>query len=340
MHDSAASTIEAVAEAYGLGAVLHTAPGGGTASPKWAIQTAAGRFFVRTRPGEFAQDAPTQFDHAAMRRLHHDGLAVPDVLEQPGGSTWLDLPAGRCEVLSWLEGAAFDPSDAAHLAGLGAFLARLHGVAYFPPGKERFQREDHPDALLPYYRLLLDLPEARGRESELARLGRELERVRGHLGDGLYATLPHALTHGDFHPGNVRFGPGGVQAVYDFDYLSRQARVRDLSDALLFFAPRPRDSDALSDMSDIRSLTRSMTPDPDKSAAILRAYTAQAPLAHEEWRALPWLMRSRWLQIRLRGARKVPTEQKVAFVLDDLFDLPQWLDETSPAFFSQLRRGL
>jgi hypothetical protein len=51
-------------------------------------------------------------------------------------------------------------------------------------------------------------------------------------------------------------------------------------------------------------------------------------------------MRSRWLQFRLRGARKVPTDQKVAFVLDDLFDLPQWLDETGPAFFSQLRHGL
>jgi Ser/Thr protein kinase RdoA (MazF antagonist) len=338
MHDSAASTIQAVAKAYGLGEVLRVAPGGGTASPKWAIQTPAGRFFVRTRPGEFAQDAPTQFDHSALRRLHRDGLAVPDVLEQPGGSTWIDLPEGRCEVLSWLEGAAFDPSDAAHLAGVGAFLARLHGVAFFPSGKEGFRREDHPDSLLPYYHLLLDLPEARGRGPELARLGRELERVRGHLGDSLYATLPSALTHGDFHPGNVRFGPSGVCAVYDFDYLSRQARVRDLCDALLFFAPRPRSTDALSDTSDIRSLTRSMTPDLEKSAAILNAYMAQIPLAHEEWRALPWLMRSRWLQIRLRGARKVPPEQKVAFVLEDLFDLPQWLDESGAAFFGELRR--
>jgi Ser/Thr protein kinase RdoA (MazF antagonist) len=211
-------------------------------------------------------------------------------------------------------------------------------VEFCPAGKEAFIREDHPDSLQPYYQALWERPESRGREPELERLGRELERVRGHLSDGLYATLPAALVHGDFHPGNVRFDPEGVCAVYDFDYLSRQARVRDLSDALLFFARQSGLHDSPSDTSDIRSLTRSTTPDPQKSAAILAAYTRQSPLIHEEWRALPWLMRSRWLQIRLRGARKVPPEEKVNFVLDDLFHLPQWLDEFGAAFFAELRQ--
>ncbi len=337
MNDPAATLLQRVAEAYGLGPIEAFEPGGGTASPKWAIRTGKGRFFVRTRPAEFADEAHTRFDHAALRQLHRAGLCAPDVLEQAGGATWLDLPAGRCEVLSWVEGAAFDGGSTAQLAGVGTFLARLHGVDCFPPGKGGFRREDHPDALQPYYQALLELPEARGREPELARLERELERVRGHLSDGLYATLPAALTHGDFHPGNVRFGPeGDVSAVYDFDYLSRQARVRDLSDALLFFAARR--GSPLSDTSDIRRLTQIMTPDLERSAIVLRAYTAIAPLAYEEWRALPWLMRSRWLQIRLRGARKVPPEQKVAFVLEALFELPQWLDEAGAGFFAQLRQ--
>jgi hypothetical protein len=83
-----------------------------------------------------------------------------------------------------------------------------------------------------------------------------------------------------------------------------------------------------------------MTPDFERSHAILSAYTVATSLFHEEWRALPWLMRSRWLQIRLRGARKVPAEEKVDFVLHDLFHLPQWLDEFGAAFFAELRQKL
>jgi len=48
-------------------------------------------------------------------------------------------------------------------------------------------------------------------------------------------------------------------------------------------------------------------------------------------------MRSQWLQIRLRGSRKVPRQEKLAFVTDSFFELIAWLDHETEHFFGALR---
>jgi Ser/Thr protein kinase RdoA (MazF antagonist) len=135
------------------------------------------------------------------------------------------------------------------------------------------------------------------------------------------------------HPGNFRFRGGEVSAVYDFDYLGVQAQVRDVSDALMFFASR-RDSPL--EPNRIESLTQAFVPDLERCRRLLERYTARRPLAECEWEALPWLVRSRWLQMRLRGSRKVPAGDKVQFVLDRMFEVIDWLDREGEAFFRKL----
>jgi len=44
------------------------------------------------------------------------------------------------------------------------------------------------------------------------------------------------------------------------------------------------------------------------------------------------------IQMRLRGSRKVPTEQKAAFVLDRFEEVIDWLDGPSAGFFAFLAR--
>jgi len=102
----------------------------------------------------------------------------------------------------------------------------------------------------------------------------------------------------------------------------------------MFFAAdreRPIDPD------DIRSLTQPFTLDPPRCRHVLDGYQQIASLTGAEWEAMPWLIRSQWLQIRLRGSRKVPPEQKLAFVFDGFFQVVRWLDEQAPAFFERLR---
>jgi Ser/Thr protein kinase RdoA (MazF antagonist) len=328
-----------VAVEFGLGAVRACGVLGGTASPKWSIETSRGRLVVRRRPAEFAGRGVTHFDHALLARLAGAGFPVPAPLPRPDGSTALRHEGHVYEVLAWVEGEPFVEGDAQAIAGVGTFLARFHQTLTgdVPPGKEGQLREEHPDRLAPYLAdLYLRAGDSRA-ERQLDVLAEQLQLVRDELDAGLYQSLPHGVIHGDVHPGNFRFRGGEVSAVYDFDYLGVQAQVRDVSDALMFFASK---RDTPLEPNRIRSLTQAFVPDLERCGQLLRSYASRRPLAECEWQALPWLVRSRWLQMRLRGCRKVPGEEKVPFVLDRFFDVIGWLDRESKPFFGRLRAAL
>ncbi len=325
-----------VISAFGLGSASDVLPLGGTATLKFAIQTPEGRFVVRARPSEFADPKLIRFDHQALWRLAEHGLPVPRPCRRPNGTSWVQAGDHVFEVLSWLDGDPFQPGDRATIHGLGDFLARFHLILSdnIPPGKEGLLREDHPDLLLPYVTQLRELCQAPSEKAQLERLAQQLELVREHLDRHLYPRLPRAVIHGDIHPGNVKFSNGQVAAVYDFDYLNEQARCRDLVDALMFFGSEralPLDVD------NIRSLTQPFRPNAQWAAWLLEGYQLVSRLSELEWEALPWLMRSQWLQIRLRGSRKVPREEKLGFVLNGFFEVIDWLDHEVTAFFRALQ---
>ncbi|MFH1921763.1 MAG: phosphotransferase, partial [Planctomycetota bacterium] len=296
-------------------------------------------FVLRVRPAEVADEESIRFDHEVLRRLAATGLPFPAPLARNDGSTWLRLGDRVYEVLPWVSGEPFDYGDVEAVHRLGAFLARFHQALSqgVPPGKEGRLREDHPSLLEPYVSGLCRLASNSRERRQLERISEQLEHVRGHLDSGLYASLPHCVIHGDIHPGNVGFQDSRVSAVYDFDYLSLQARVRDISDGLILFASA-RDSPLAPD--DIRSLTQPFVPDVERCRLLLEGYRQAAELTESEWRALPLVMRSRWIQMRLRGSRKVPEAEKVGFVLDRFFEVIGWLDRAAPGFFSRLRAAL
>jgi Ser/Thr protein kinase RdoA (MazF antagonist) len=324
--------------ALGLGPPLEINPLGGTAVKKWSVTTAAGRFVVRVRPAEFADPGSIVFDHQVLRRLAEAGLPVPAPISTPSGrSTW-EIDCSLYEVLPWIDGDPFSLDDPQVPAELGRFLARFHAVFSrdLPKGKAGRLREDHPDLIEPCLPALTALADGDRPRRELAAVAEQLSLVRRELDSGLYASLPRAVIHGDFHPGNVRFCGPQVAALYDFDYLAVQARLRDLSDALIGFAAcrkSPLDPD------DIRSLTQPLVPDAARGLRLVAAYHALDPLSDEEWQAFPWLLRSRWIQMRVRGSRKVPPGEKVPFVVAGFFEVIDWLDRHGPPFFAELRRG-
>ena len=88
---------------------------------------------------------------------------------------------------------------------------------------------------------------------------------------------------------------------------------------------------------DIRSLTQPFVPNPEWSLWLLAGYQQVIRLSDLEWSALPWLIRSQWLQIRLRGSRKVRREEKMSFVMDGFFDVIDWLNLEAADFFGRLR---
>ncbi len=327
-----------VVAAFGKAPVRGIAPLGGTACPKFAVDTPAGRFVVRVRAEEFSPEPFVRFDHEAMTRLAGAGLPVPEPQVARDGRTWVGREGRIVELLSWKDGDAYVDVDFDRIAGVGRFLGRFHAVFSegAPEGKEGFVREDHPDMLLPIIEGLRPLAKDAAQREGLAYVESQLDRVRNELDAGLYERLPAAVIHGDIHHGNLRFEGADVSAVYDFDYMSRQARARDLCDAVMFFGStrgEPLDFD------DIRSLTQPFFPDRKRTAALLEGYQETTPLGELDLLGLRLLIRSQWVQIRLRGSRKIPAAERVAFVTDRFETVIDWLDRESEPFFAAFALG-
>ena len=325
-----------VLRAFGLGPATQFYGLGGTATLKFAVDVPEGRFVVRARPAEFAAEPQIRFDHESLRRLAEHGLPVPRPRRRADGTSWFRSEQGVFEVLSWVEGDPFRAGDRAAITALGTFLGRFHQVLSddIPAGKEGMLREDHPDLLGVYVEQLRGLCQSGQDTAQVERLAQQLQLVRQRLDQDLYLKLPRAVIHGDIHPGNVGFRGPIVAAVYDFDYLGVQARCRDLVDALMFFAANRRQ---VINPDNIRSLTQPFTPNREWCSWLMDGYEQVNPLTDLEWEALPWLIRSQWLQIRLRGSRKVPREEKLSFVLEHFFEPINWLDQEAQDFFGALR---
>jgi len=328
--------ITEVASAYGLGAVQSFQSLGGTATPKWTINTSKGCYVVRIRPDEFSDAGQSTSTHQALIKLADAGLPVPRPLRRSSGETLYNSGDSVIEVLAWIDGDIWNGGSPVVFRHLGVFLAKFHATlgSDFENSSEINLREDHPDALQALMdTLLAQASDAEARDQLLAIDGL-MQQGRHELETTLYPSLPRATIHGDFHPGNVRFQGTEIAALYDFDYLAVQARVRDLGDALMFFA-----SDRLTafEPDDIRSLTQPFTPNLTASRAVLAGYQSISPLNADEWQALPLLLRSRWIQMRLRGSRKVPAPEQLDFVLTDFPVVTDWLTGAGHDFFTQLR---
>ena len=354
-------TLGRVLARYALGGAFGAlGPGGGTANANLVIQAPRGTLFVRRRNPRYASPEHVAYDHALMRHLAAKGSGGPLPIETRDGQTAVRDGDDVFEVQHFVEGEPYDPGNLDQLRAAGEGLAAFHAALddFAPPVPKDLPRYDSPRDIRAGFESLLPLvgrarlrpsrpggaadqaqqelrpPGNPARDAEDPSLTAEqrqtieavlavVARLEAEFPDALYDSLAHCLIHGDYHPANVLYRGNRLVGIFDLDWVSRQPRVRDLSDGLYYFAGR---REGHLDGSDIRSLTRGLRYDIPRARLFLDAYRAHRPVAESELCALPLVATARWLFAKVAGMRKVKEGERVAVAIRDALAPVEWLD--------------
>lgn len=330
---------------WNVGKLLFMRPGPGTASPAIIVTTPRGQFFLKQRSPRYSAPEWVAYDHAVMKHLARRGLPVTPAVSTPEKSRWVTRKERVFELYPWIEGDSYDPDNPQQISAAGELLARFHQATegFSPSG-----RKDLPRLFDPRDRLaeiaeaqeLLDQSMSTGEtDPEKARevldyLQAQVEAILQRLPDERYWALPQVIVHADYHPANMKFGDAEIVGLFDFDWVSRQARLKDVADGLLFFAPRRCPPGA-----DLVSLTQTPQFDVETMCRFMEPYLQRQPLTGEEGACLGDLLRERWLYVRLDAMhRKVPREKKLEFLLPGVEEPLRWLEENEERMLAALRR--
>jgi len=319
-------TLDRVLGRYDLGGAYRVAgPGGGTANLNLVVEAPRGRFFLRRRNPRYASPDRVAYEHALMEHLAARGVTGPLPVGTRDGRTAVCDGSDVYELQRFVEGNPFEADSLDQLRSAGLALARFHEALddFVPPVPKVLPRYDDPKAIRAGYGSLL--PQAAPGEQETIRqILDRVARLEAGFPGAAYDALPHCLIHGDYHPANVLFRGDRVVGIFDLDWVSRQPRVRDLSDGIYYFAGR---RGAALDGADIHSLTRALRYDIPRARIFLDGYRFCRPVAEAELRALPYVATARWLFSKIAGMRKVPEPDRPAFAIRDALGPVRWLDE-------------
>ncbi len=295
---------------------LKIRPAGGTANFNAIVLTGQKRFFLRQRSPRYSEPARITFEAAFQQHLHRFGLPVFSPLVTLTGELAVEKHGRIYQLYPFVPGQRFHHRKA-EIESVAGHLAIFHQASqsFQPPVPRILPRYDDPGTAL---KILEPLKEkaTRQQKQEIACLEEHLRRIVRQLPEECYWSLPTTVIHGDWHPVNLLFFRGKVTGIFDFDWSSRQPRLRDVGDGLLFFCSQV---DQEYDASSIASLTQPMKLDRRKVALFLRRYQERQPLNQEEQELLPVFMEGRWLFCRIDGLRKVKESQRLTFLLNGIF---------------------
>jgi Ser/Thr protein kinase RdoA (MazF antagonist) len=229
-----------------------------------------------------------------------------------------------------MPGAAHDPTSEVQIAEAGRALALFHAATedFTPPVGKEWPRYHAPSLTIEALRWALeelagrDQPTPAGRSpgsarAEVQRLLHTAEQLADSFTDADYASYEQLTVHGDWHPANVRYEGDRVCGIFDLDWATRQPRLVDIADGVMFFAGS---RNSAVDATDIRSLTQPFELRPDRTRAFLEGYRSAKRLDTAELAALPRFMLARWLWCRADPMRrKIPRHEAIDYLLDGIW---------------------
>jgi Ser/Thr protein kinase RdoA (MazF antagonist) len=277
----------AVLAHYALGPIrsIRALHRGSSKAPKALVVADSGEYLLKRRAA--GKDTAGRIAFAHGLQLHLAGAGFPLARLVPATAdhaSVVNLQGHAYELFHFVHGVRYDAS-LPQTAEAGAILARLHALAasYTAPWPPTPGTYHNSPAIVRQLRAIpqrLIQPEVNTLVEKLvsvyARAAGAVERL------GL-ARWPAQVVHNDWHPGNLLYDQGRVNAVLDFDAARIAPRAIDVANGALQFSMT------------LHATSPSTWPpglDLPRLGAFLSGYdrTEGAILSRTELQALPWLM--------------------------------------------------
>jgi homoserine kinase type II len=284
--DVAADELAEFLSHYDIGELLsYKGIAEGVENSNFLLHTSSGYFILTLYEKRVARgDLP--FFLGLMTHLASHGVICPQPVQNKNGEALSSLADRPAAIINFLEGIWPRKPNAAHCAGVGQALAKMHlAGSDFPLSR--------PNALsVSGWRPLFDV--AASRADELQHGLRDFIRTElDHLESGVWPKhLPQGVIHADLFPDNVFFLGEKVSGIIDFTFACNDMLAYDVAICLNAWC---FESDCSFNVT--------------KARAFLGAYGRERELSQIEQDALPLLARGaalRFLLTRLVDFLNVP----------------------------------
>jgi homoserine kinase type II len=285
--DVAADELAEFLKTYEIGELLsYKGIAEGVENSNFLLHTSAGYFILTLYEKRVARsDLP--FFLGLMTHLASRGISCPQPVKNKSGEALSSLAGRPAAIINFLEGVWPRKPNAAHCAGLGEVLARMHlAGSDFPMSRA--------NALsVPGWRPLFEQAAARADEVQHGLrdfIGAELDHLESN--NVWPKELPIGVIHADLFPDNVFFLGERVSGIIDFTFACTDMLAYDVAICLNAWC---FESDCSFNVT--------------KARAFLGAYGRVRRLSDAEENALPLLARGaalRFLLTRLVDSLNVP----------------------------------
>jgi len=296
--------------------ILKLEKAGGTANCNIIITTDKGKFFLKRRSPRYSSQERVIFESSFQDYLYRNKLPVFPPCFTRDKKRCVNKNGQLYQLYPFVPGQRYQ-SLPEEVESVARHLALFHqlGRCFSPPVPKILPRYDDPAVAAAILQKIKNAANNRQKQ-RIEKLERKLEEILRVLPDFHYWKLPGTFIHGDWHPVNLLFRKNCVCGIFDFDWVSWQPRIRDLTDGLLFFCSRVKKRYR---SFSIFSLTQPMTLDAKQVTLFLETYQKILPLTVAECKLLPVFMEARWIFCRVDGLRKVAENKQIDFLLDRVF---------------------
>jgi prepilin-type processing-associated H-X9-DG protein len=240
--------LTAVIAQYDLGAIhrIDRQLKGSRRSPKVLITADRGRFLLKRRAAGRDHPLKVAASHAVQQYLTELEFPLPRLIPvRDGQDTMVILNDLIYEMFEYVTGEPYDGSPSATFDA-GRVLALFHrDVATYKSEWEPSHRGYHDANII--RTSLNGIPASIGKDDSVVGKESELlatvsilydayESAAERVNDAGYAEWPVQMVHADWHPGNMLFLDGRVEAIIDYDSLRLLPAVTDVANGALQFS--------------------------------------------------------------------------------------------------------